>query len=63
MKVTTFDPTLPAKNLIDTFDQFFNRNIAEFFGSDDIINTPSVNVERLPTRGGCSGIDKRRYRA
>ncbi len=44
MNVTRYNQTIPAKNIFDTFDDFFSRNIADFLGSDDTINTPSVNI-------------------
>ncbi|MDX1939938.1 MAG: Hsp20/alpha crystallin family protein [Saprospiraceae bacterium] len=44
MNIVKFDPTFPAKEFRGFFDNFFNRNIADVFGSDFTYNTPSINV-------------------
>lgn len=44
MKTTKYNSALPAKNLFENLDHFFNNNIADFFGSDFTNNTPSINI-------------------
>lgn len=44
MNIVKFEPTFSAKEFRGFFDDFFNRNIADVFGSDFTYNTPSINV-------------------
>ena len=44
MNLIKYHPFAPAKDLYNFFDNVFNRNITDFFGSDQAISSPSVNV-------------------
>ena len=44
MNITRYNPIYPASGFRNLVDEFFNRNIAENFGSDFLNNTPSINV-------------------
>ncbi len=44
MNITRYNPIYPASGFRNLVDEFFNRNIAENFGSDFLHNTPSINV-------------------
>lgn len=44
MNITRYNPIYPASGFRNLVDEFFNRNIAENFGSDFLSNTPSINV-------------------
>lgn len=44
MSIVKYDPFAPAKGLRNIFDDFFNRNLADYFGNEFTISTPSVNV-------------------
>ena len=44
MKGTIYNPFAPSKTFGNFADTFFNRSIADFLGSDFMINSPSVNV-------------------
>ena len=42
VKFQPFPATKPFRN--GFFDEFFNRNIADFVGSDTLMNQPAVNI-------------------
>lgn len=44
MSIVKYDPFAPARGFQNVFDTFFNRNLADFFGNEFTISTPSVNV-------------------
>ncbi len=44
MSIVKYDSFAPARGLKNLFDDFFNRNLADFIGNDFTISTPSVNV-------------------
>jgi HSP20 family protein len=45
MSIVKYDPFAPARGLRNVFDDFFNRNLADYFGGNEFtISTPSVNV-------------------
>lgn len=44
MSIVKYDPFVPARGFKNVFDDFFNRNLADFFGNEFTISTPSVNV-------------------
>lgn len=44
MKPTRYYPFAPSKTFGNFVDDFFNRSIGDFFGSDFTISSPSVNV-------------------
>ncbi|MFN7116608.1 MAG: Hsp20/alpha crystallin family protein [Saprospiraceae bacterium] len=44
MSIVKYDPFAPARGFRNLFDDFFNRNLADFWGNDFTISTPSVNV-------------------
>ncbi len=44
MNIVKFDPVFPASNFRNFVENFFNRSIADVFGSDFTINSPSINV-------------------
>ncbi|MDX1477466.1 MAG: Hsp20/alpha crystallin family protein [Saprospiraceae bacterium] len=43
MNLIKFDPMMP-RTFSNMFDNFFNRSISDFVGSDFVMNMPSVNV-------------------
>ncbi len=48
MNIVKFDPAFPMNSYRNLFDEFFNRSIANVFGADATISTPSVNVIETP---------------
>lgn len=44
MSIVKYDPFAPARGFKNLFDDFFNRNLSDYFGNEFTISTPSVNV-------------------
>lgn len=44
MSIVKYDPFVPARGFRNVMDDFFNRNLADFFGNEFTNSNPSVNV-------------------
>lgn len=51
MNVVKYNPGFPGRHGLSALvDDFFNRNLGDFIGSDMMLSRPSVNVRELDTQ-------------
>jgi HSP20 family protein len=65
MSIIKYDSFAPARGFKNVFDDFFNRNLADYFGNEFTISTPSVNVvekeDHYRIEVAAPGLDKQDF--
>jgi HSP20 family protein len=65
MSIVKYDPFAPARGFKNLFDDFFNRNLGDYFGNDFTTSTPSVNVveqnDQFRIEVAAPGLDKQDF--
>lgn len=65
MSIVKYDSFAPARGFKNLFDDFFNRNLADFIGHDFTMSTPSVNVveqnDHYRIEVAAPGLDKQDF--